>query len=466
MYQDADIYLLDDPLSAVDAGVSRHLFEQCIRQALKEKITILVTHQLQYLKYANQILILKHGIMVERGTYSEFLKSGIDIFSLFEKGNGQSEPSPVPGTPTVISESLVQSLQSPRPSLKDAAPEDQETENIQVVLPLENHLEGKVGFKTYKNYFTARAYWPVIIFLILVNIAAQVAYALQDWWLVLWANVQNVLYLGGYVKEDEDVVFILNWYLGVYSGLTVSTVLFGITRSLLIFYILVNSSQALHNKMLESILRVPVLFFHRNPIGNILDTKASVFSLFQTFLLVIGVVGVMVAAVPWTAIPVIPLGIVFFFLRRYFLETSRNVKHLECTTRSPVFSHLASSLRGLWTIRAYKAEQKYQELFDVHQDLQSAAWFLLLTTSRWLAVYLDVICAIFVTVVAFGALILVESLDAGHIGLVLSLTITLTRMFQWCVRQSAEVENMVMFIFLFLVFSVSLLLFDTKAILM
>ena len=63
---------------------------------------------------------------MERGTYSEFLKSGIDIFSLFEKGNEQSEPSPVPGTPTLVSESLVQSLQSPRPSVKDAAPEDQD----------------------------------------------------------------------------------------------------------------------------------------------------------------------------------------------------------------------------------------------------------------------------------------------------------------------------------------------------
>ncbi|XP_060989138.1 ATP-binding cassette sub-family C member 4-like isoform X2 [Dama dama] len=454
VYQDADIYLLDDPFSAVDAIVSRHLFERCICQVLKEKITILVTHQLQYLKYASQILTLKDGITVKRGTYSEFLKSGIDIFSLFEKGNEQSEPSAVPGTPSVISESLVQSLQSPRPSLKDTAQEDQETENIQVTLPLEDHLEGKVGFKTYKNYFTGRADWSVIIFLILVNIAAQVTYALQDWWLAFWAKVQNELYFGVYVKEDEDVVFILNWYLGVYSGLTVSTVLLGITRSLLIFYILANSSQALHNKMLESILRAPVLFFHKNPIGRILnrfskdighmdDLLPLIFLDFiQTFLLVIGVVVVMVAAIPWTAIPVIPLGIIFFVLRRYFLETSRDIKRLECTTRSLVFSHLASSLRGLWTIRAYKAEQKFQELFDAYQDLHSEAWFLLLMTSRWLAVYLDVICAIFVTVIAFGALILVETLDAGHVGLVLSLTITLTSMFQWCVRQSAEVDNM------------------------
>ena len=65
-------------------------------------------------------------MVVERGTYSEFLKYRVDIFSIFEKGNEQSEPSPVPGAPTVISESLVQSFQSPRPLLKDAAPEDQE----------------------------------------------------------------------------------------------------------------------------------------------------------------------------------------------------------------------------------------------------------------------------------------------------------------------------------------------------
>ncbi|XP_027391355.1 multidrug resistance-associated protein 4-like isoform X2 [Bos indicus x Bos taurus] len=454
VYQDADIYLLDDPLSAVDARVSRHLFELCIRQALKEKITILVTHQLQYLKDASQILILKDDKTVEKGTYSEFLESGVDIFSLFEKGNKQPASSPVLGTATLISESLVQSLPSPRPSLKDAAPEDQDTENIQVTLPLEDYLEGKVGFKTYKNYFTAGAGWPVITFLILVNIAAQVAYILQDWWLALWMDVQSDLYSGALVKEDVNTMIILNWCLRVYSGLTVSTILFGVTRSLLIFYILVNSSQTLHNKILESILRAPVLFFNSNPIGRILnhfskdighmdDLLPLIFQDFiQAFLLVIGVVGVMVAVIPWIAIPVIPLGIAFFFLQRYFSETSRDIKRLECATRSPVFSHLASSLRGLWTIRAYKAEQSFQELFDAHQDLHSEAWFLLLTTSRWLAVYLDVICAIFITVVAFGALILVETLTPGQVGLVLSLTLTLTWMFPWCIRQSAEVENM------------------------
>ncbi|KAI4538921.1 hypothetical protein MG293_011188 [Ovis ammon polii] len=306
LYQDADIYLLDDLLSAVDTGVSGHLFEQCICQALKNKITILVTHQFQYLQDTSQILALKN------------------------------------------------------------------TENIQVTLSLEDHLDGKVGFKTYKNYFTAGAGWSVILFLILVNIAAYVAYILQDWWLADWANVQGDLYFEGFVKEDEDVVFILNWYLGVYSG--------------------------------------RILNRFSKDIGHMDDLLPVIFQDFiQTFLLVVGVVGVMVAAIPWTAIPVIPLGIIFFVLRWYFLRTSRDVTRLECTTQSPVFSHLAFSLRGLWTIRAYKAEQRLQELFDAYQDLHSEAWFLLLTTSQWLAVYLDVISAISVTVVSFVSLILVEN---------------------------------------------------------
>ncbi|XP_065752236.1 ATP-binding cassette sub-family C member 4 isoform X1 [Phocoena phocoena] len=458
VYQDADIYLLDDPLSAVDAEVSRHLFELCICQALYQKITILVTHQLQYLKAASQILILKDGEMVQKGTYTEFLKSGIDFGSILKKENEETEPSTVPGSPALrnrtFSESSVWSQQSSRPSLKDAAPEDQDTENIQVTLSEESRLEGKVGFKAYKNYFTAGAHWLIILFLIPVNIAAQVAYVLQDWWLSYWANEQSALNVTvngqGNVTEKLD----LYRYLGIYSGLTVSAVLFGIARSLLVFYVLVSSSQTLHNQMFESILRAPVLFFDRNPTGRILNRFSkdighmddllplTFLDFIQTFLQVIGVVGVAVSVIPWIAIPLVPLGIIFFVLRRYFLQTSRDVKRLESTTRSPVFSHLSSSLQGLWTIRAYKAEERFQELFDAHQDLHSEAWFLFLTTSRWFAVRLDAICAIFVIVVAFGSLILAKTLDAGQVGLALSYALTLMGMFQWCVRQSAEVENM------------------------
>ncbi|XP_047611777.1 ATP-binding cassette sub-family C member 4-like [Phacochoerus africanus] len=457
VYQDADIYLLDDPLSAVDAGVSKHLFEQCIRQALHEKITILVTHQLRYLKDASQILILKDGKIMKKGTYVEFPKPGVDFEDILLKTNEEAEPSRVPDSRTLRgrpSEPSVQPQESPRPSLEDAAPEDQDTETIQVALSLESRSEGKVDFKTYKDYFTAGAHWNIIIFLILINIAAQVSYVLQDWWLSSWANELSTLYAVSYGKGNIISVPDPGWYFTPYSVLTAGTVLFGISRSRLMFYVLVNSSQTLHKRMLESVLRAPVLFFDRNPTGRILnrfskdtghmdDLLPQIFQDFvQAFLLVMGVVGVMVVVIPWTVIPLIPLGIIFFVLRRYFLETSRDVKRLECATRSPVFSHLASSLQGRWTIRAFKAQQRLQELFDAHQDLHSEAWSLSLTTSRWFALCLDAICAVFVIGVAFGSLFMAETLNVGQVGLVLSLALTFMVMVPRCVRQSAEAETM------------------------
>ncbi|XP_044865818.1 ATP-binding cassette sub-family C member 4 isoform X4 [Mauremys mutica] len=462
VYQDADIYLLDDPLSAVDAEVSRHLFEKCIYQALHQKVSILVTHQLQYLHAVNQILILKEGKMVGKGTYSECLSSGIDFASLLKK-NEEVEQSPIPGIPTMksarnrtFSQSSVWSQDSLVQSQKDGTVEQPPTEPLVTALPEESRSEGKINFKMYRKYFAAGANYFVIFILLLLNILAQVAYVLQDWWLSYWSNQQEKLNVTAHGNSgiNETRHLDLSFYLGIYAGLTVATVLFGIVRSLLVFTVLVNAGQTLHNKMFQSLLKAPVLFFDRNPIGRILNRFSkdighlddllplTILDFIQTLLQIFGVVAVAVAVIPWILIPLVPLCILFIFLRRYFLDTARDIKRLESTTRSPVFSHLSTSLQGLWTIRAFKAEQRFQELFDAHQDLHSEAWFLFLTTSRWFAVRLDAICAIFVIVVAFGSLLLAKTLDAGQVGLALSYAITLMGMFQWGVRQSAEAENL------------------------
>uniref|UniRef100_A0A670YR97 ATP binding cassette subfamily C member 4 (PEL blood group) n=1 Tax=Pseudonaja textilis TaxID=8673 RepID=A0A670YR97_PSETE len=428
VYQDADIYLLDDPLSAVDAEVSRHLFEKCICQTLHKKLCILVTHQLQYLRAASQILILKEGKEVGKGTFSDFLKSGVDFASLLKKDEDDDLPSS-PGTPShqltrirTFSQSSLWSIESSVQSQKDGTTGSPATGPLLTSLPEESRSEGKIGFTIYKKYFSAGANYFVIFILLVLNILAQIT--------------------------------LCNAALNLNTGLTVATILFSILRSLLMFHILVNAARTLHNKMFQSVLRTPVLFFDRNPIGRILNRFSkdighlddllpiTFLDFVQTFLQVCGVVGVAIAVIPWILIPLVPLLIVFIFLRRYFLDTSRDIKRLESTTRSPVFSHLSSSLQGLWTIRAFQAQQRFQELFDAHQDLHSEAWFLFLTTSRWFAVRLDAICAIFVIVMAFGSLLLAQTLDAGKVGLALSYAITLTGMFQWGVRQSAEVENL------------------------
>uniref|UniRef100_A0A8D0B2H0 Multidrug resistance-associated protein 4 n=1 Tax=Sander lucioperca TaxID=283035 RepID=A0A8D0B2H0_SANLU len=245
-----------------------------------------------------------------------------------------------------------------------------------------------------------------------------------------------------------------NILLLVFTGLTAAVIFFGFFRNIVLFHVLVRSAQTLHNRMFNSILKTPVHFFDVNPIGRVLNRFSKdigqldsmlpwTFADFiQVFLQIVGTIAVSVSVIPWILIPVVPLLLVFLFLRRYFLQTSRNIKRLEATTRSPVFSHLSSSLQGLWTIRAFGAEERFQQAFDAHQDLHSAAWFLFLTTSRWFAVRLDGLCAIFVTVATFGCLLLRDQLDAGSVGLSLTYSVTLMGMFQWGVRQSTELENM------------------------
>uniref|UniRef100_A0A8C4INZ7 Multidrug resistance-associated protein 4 n=1 Tax=Dicentrarchus labrax TaxID=13489 RepID=A0A8C4INZ7_DICLA len=423
VYQDADIYLLDDPLSAVDAEVGRHLFEECICGLLRKKPRILVTHQLQYLKAADQIVVLKEvcAHMVARGTYSELQGSGIDFTSLLKEEEGQEEerhgttPVSVSRFPHTLSDnsmSSMSSLSSSRYSLIEGAEP----------LAEESRSEGNVGLRMYVKYFRAGANFLVLLVLILLNALAHCA----------------------------DGFF----FSVLLSGLTATSVVFGFLRSLLFFNVLVSSAQTLHNSMFNAILRTPVHFFDINPIGRILNRFSkdigyldsllpwTFVDFIQVFLQVIGVIAVAAIIIPWILIPVVPLLAVFLFLRCYFLQTSRDIKRLESTTRSPVFSHLSSSLQGLSTIRAFKVQQRFQQLFDEYQDLHSEAWFLFLTTSRWFAVRLDGICSVFVSITAFGCLYLRDGLEPGAVGLALSYAVTLTGMFQWGVRQSAEIENM------------------------
>uniref|UniRef100_A0A4W4ELG6 Multidrug resistance-associated protein 4 n=1 Tax=Electrophorus electricus TaxID=8005 RepID=A0A4W4ELG6_ELEEL len=389
VYQDADIYLLDDPLSAVDAEVGRHLFEHCICGILKEKPRILVTHQLQYLKAADHILVLKE-VSVCRATAPHSRISCTFEYHFFVLScHGQAEP-------------------------------------LQTVAE-ESRSEGTIGIHMYLKYLRAGANILMLIVLVLLNLLAQV--------------------------QPTVSLILTQSFCSFASGLTVATIIFGFLCSLLMFNTLVCSAQTLHNRMFSCILRTPVRFFDINPIGRILNRFSkdighvdslmpwTFVDFIQVFLLILGTIAVAASVMPWILLPVLPLLIVFLFLRRYFLQTSRDIKRLESTTRSPVFSHLSSSLQGLWTIRAFKAEERFQQTFDAHQDLHSEAWFLFLTTSRWLAVRLDGMCSVFVTIMSFGCLFM-EHLEAGAVGLALSYAIALMGTFQWGVRQSAEVENL------------------------
>ncbi|XP_061571906.1 ATP-binding cassette sub-family C member 4-like [Cololabis saira] len=467
VYQDADIYLLDDPLSAVDAEVGKHLFEECICGLLKNKCRVLVTHQLQYLKAADHILVLREGHVMVQGTYAELQRSGLDVVTVLRQEEDQKRMSRSvdPEIESLASRGTNFShlSHSSHCSLLPTEHDCTKQLHMEPVRPLaeEGRAEGTVGSHVYLKYFSAGYNTVVLMVIVLLSIIAEVAYILQDWWLVYWAReelsnstVAVVRIRNGINVTQSDLQFNLTFYLGIYSGLTAAAVVFGYIRSLVMFHGLVKAAQTLHNSMFTAVLRTHVRFFDINPIGRILnrfskdighiDSKLPItfVDFYQLFLQNVGVVAVAASVIPLILIPLVPLLLFFLYLRRYYLHTSRDIKRLESTTRSPVFSHLTSSLQGLWTVRAFRAEERLQNVFDAHQNLHSEAWFLFLMISRWFALRLDSICSIFIAFSTFGCIIFRNGLEAGQVGLVLTYAVTLVGNFQWTVRQSAEVENM------------------------
>ncbi|XP_039260712.2 ATP-binding cassette sub-family C member 4-like isoform X1 [Styela clava] len=496
--KNANICLLDNPLSAVDTRVAGHIFKHCICELMKDKVRVLVTHQLQLLENVDEILIFKEGRVCDRGTYIELQANGVDFAALLnEKNENKIENATEKESthrksnttsPTKLRKSslnLSQVSNISKNSFTEMLDETQE-ESIEENTRKEAREQGRIGGNVYLEYFRVATNTLTLILFFIVVIASHALYILNDWWLSEWATsyenytafstTQNspfnlsVLYSGSGIVNSRSKFLNLStstilgqreefnshFYLKVYAVLCVSMILAVVLRTNMNLYICVTSGIHMHKKMFQAILRAPIRFFDTNPSGRILNRFSKDMGqidellpiAFMDFLwifgLIIGVVILTLVINYLVIVIVIPLIICFMWLRSYYLRTSRDIKRLEGTYRSPVFSLLSSTLEGLPTVRAFGVQSEFENKFHEFQDLHSASWFLFLVGSRWFGLRLDLISATFVSTVTFFSVIGASflNLNPGEIGLILTYTTSLVNIFQWGVRQSAEVENL------------------------
>ncbi|KAK3751067.1 hypothetical protein RRG08_044643 [Elysia crispata] len=476
LYMNADIYLLDDPLAAVDTAVGRHIFEKCIMKYLKDKPRILVTHQVQLLPVADNIVILTDGKIVSQGTFAELSKSGVNFSELLklsekdaseiDQGSLINKDKYTPNTDHVTtSESerrRTDSISSMESLGKDYVPDS-------VQLPEEEEREtGAIDLQVFISYFKAGASIFLFVTLVLFLLLAQVFYVVSDWWLARWTSKLEDRHkaLEDHAQQSIDhnltaetttqmsiaeVDTYFNLY--VYAAFIFALIASSLTRAFLFFKLAVTAGENLHNMMFARILRTTMAFFDTNPVGRVLNRFSkdigqtddllpwTMFDVIQNSLLTVGIVIVAAVFNPWVFIPVLPLLILFVMVRRYYVQTSRSVKRLEGTTRSPVFSYLSATLQGLHTIRAMHMEQKLTAEFDAHQDMHTEAWFLFVTSSRWFGVRLDWLSVIFIASVVYCSVLTADNMDPGFVGLSIVYTMSLMGLFQHAVRQSVELEN-------------------------
>lgn len=325
----------------------------------------------------------------------------------------------------------------------------------------EERPRGSIAWSLYVRYFRAGGNDLVLLLLVVLCVCAQGVFTLSDWWLSQWSNSQGqdlfvfkfVQAVMRYPMDGEASKH--NTYMIIYGGLVTTTLVLSFLRVLLFFHATVTASVKLHNNMFDAVIRAPVFFFDTNPTGRILNRFSSDTAYMDTLipetfldflqlgLLVVAVVSMNVITMPFILVGVVPLILVFCCLRNYYLKTTREIKRLEGTARSPVLSHLVTTLDGLTSIRSHSLQDVMIHEFNICQDRHTETWFLFIATSRWLAYRLDFLCMLFVFMASFTPLFIAErgEIDAGLVGLCLTYAVLLPGHFQWCVRQSAEVEN-------------------------
>ncbi|CAM9523069.1 unnamed protein product, partial [Ectocarpus sp. 13 AM-2016] len=307
----------------------------------------------------------------------------------------------------------------------------------------EDQESGRLKRSTYWEYIReAAGVWQVV--LIFFSMAGgQVLVMGVTVWLARWSRQSE--------REQDRSRNVI-----VLALLSAAAVVVALSRAVLAFFSLVKASHRLHNRMLKRVVRAPVLFFDSNPVGRILNrfTKdmhfmddllpMTLYDCITCSFMVTGNTLIIFFVNPWVVLSLLPALWYFIHLMGFYLKTSREAKRLEAVTRSPVYSQLSETLDGLVTIRAFGKQHLFLSHFTERVNLNTRAYFAWVYTARWLGFRMDMVVIIVLTASCFFSVAVNEysrSVDAGLLGAALVYVLQLGGLFQWAVRQSAEVEN-------------------------
>ena len=280
VYNEADIYLLDDPLSAVDPQVAHYIFDECIKKFLKNKTVVLVTHQLQFLEHADQIVLMKDGGIQISGSFTDVIKSGIDL------GDHTAKKEEVENEEKVEEEAFIArprntTLRRSRrmsrisrrssvgtlvisPDSGEAEDMDEDDEEETYDVHAESRSEGSVKLRVYWDYIRSGANIPFVICLAITLVMPQVIYQYTDLWLSHWTiRFENVSKSSSLDDEMGNVA--------TYSGLIIALFVSAFLRVICLYLLCLRCSIRLHDTIFSKLLRAPTYFFEMNPVGRILN---------------------------------------------------------------------------------------------------------------------------------------------------------------------------------------------------
>uniref|UniRef100_UPI00358F56A6 multidrug resistance-associated protein 1-like isoform X1 n=1 Tax=Myxine glutinosa TaxID=7769 RepID=UPI00358F56A6 len=472
VYNRAAIYLLDDPLSAVDAHVGKHIFDQLIgpEGLLKDETRVLVTHGLSFLPQMHHIVVLVSGRVTESGSYqelqqqdgafAEFLRS----YAQIEETQSQEESLTPPLTPRSNASSRegakrhhvrgreASDVLKRNPSLSDHPQEGLEVKGKDGEQTGEKLIEdekaetGRVKLSVFLEYLRAVGIWLAVIILLLF--ACQHGATIgANFWLSAWSNDASMN------MTEEEAQANTRRRLGVYGAFGGVQGLMVISCSFLLALGALRAANTLHHVLLSNNLRAPLYFFDVTPLGRIINRFSKDINvvdevLMPIFLMFLGTAFncistfvVVMVTTPMFGLVMLPLAVLFVFVQRFYVASSRQLKRLESVSRSPIYSHFNETVMGASVIRAYGKQESFVGRNDSLVDDNHRSYYASITANRWLAVRLEAVGNCVVLFASFFAVFYRDTLSPGLVGLSITYALQVTMSLSWMVRMSSELET-------------------------
>ncbi|GAB0177174.1 ATP-binding cassette sub-family C member 9 [Grus japonensis] len=393
----------DDPFSALDIHLSDHLMQEGILKFLQEdkRTLVLVTHKLQYLPHADWIIAMKDGMVLREGTLKDIQNKDVELYehwkTLMNRQDQELEKD-MEADQTTLERKTLRRAMYPRESKSQLEDEDE----------------------------------------VIVAI---------DYWLATWTSMDNA----NDVRSVDDVKSTNKTYhVAVFSILSGAGIVLCLITSLTVEWMGLTAAKNLHHNLLNKIILGPIRFFDMTPLGlilnrfsadtNIIDQHIppTLESLTRSTLLCLSAIGMISYATPWFLVALVPLGIAFYFIQKYFRVASKDLQELDDSTQLPLLCHFSETAEGLTTIRAFRHEARFKQRMLELTDTNNIAYLFLSAANRWLEVRTDYLGACIVLTAAVTSI--TEGPNSGFVGLGLLYALTITNYLNWVVRNLADLE--------------------------
>ncbi|XP_050297884.1 probable multidrug resistance-associated protein lethal(2)03659 [Anthonomus grandis grandis] len=441
IYKKSDIYLLDDPLHALDPHVQAFIYKNCIKDFLKGVRCVLVTHNLNHKNAADNLIVLKEGAIV------------------FD------------GHPTEVKAELIKEIELEDEKLKEQENKDDEEDAEETTglikasgdcrrrVYTEIKKEGKVDWVVFKKYFQFGGGFLAFFGIALLIISAESGESYSSRIFTNWINIQqNISNFKSSPNTTNATVitklkYRADFSLKIYSALVGGSFLLDLLTQFLMRNFCRKASVRLHSAMIEKLSTAAMSFYDHYFIGNILNRFSQDLNIVDEilpmninfFLMILfacfGAVALVSTVSSVFMIPAAILVLCLYLIRLMYMPAARSLKRLEAATRSPLIGHVNATIEGLTTIRASQVEHILADEFDRHQDLYTSASYMTFCIRKAFAFFMDILSALFVTFIVGKLLFWGAGELSGDVGLAITKASALAMMVQWSLIQWSDLEN-------------------------